>query len=202
MYEVPPVPKAHWEIRSGMSPGKGGKVVASGQGRAKVTRTGAVANADMPVYRVEVDGLHVKLSPGRYWLSVSPVGYAQPWFLCPTRGANAVGDPRGDNGGALVSAIWRRGVAPMGRPDAAVNSRFEEAEVVGRYGQRESPATFRRESSSCSLAECGGPRMMYHVTYALSISARYCLCFRCAPRLPRVLRRVAAGRKKPLIIRI
>jgi hypothetical protein len=61
------------------------------------------------VYLLQVNGLSVQLPPGRYWLSVAPVvpqSYAVTlprleMYICMTLGANAVGDPPGNNGGAF-----------------------------------------------------------------------------------------------------
>jgi hypothetical protein len=101
-----PVTKASWEIRRDMAPGKGGKKVAAGKGRASqipIAGQGPYPNDSMAGYRIQVDGLKVRLAPGRYWLSVTPIVPAGTRsFANATKGRNAQGDPPGNNGGALV----------------------------------------------------------------------------------------------------
>jgi hypothetical protein len=99
------VTKAAWEIRKDMLPGKGGKKVASGVSPATQIRVPGLGPfpADALIgYRIQVGGLNVHLDPGRYWLSVAPVGKNAAWYVCGTQGANAVGDPKGTNGSSLV----------------------------------------------------------------------------------------------------
>jgi hypothetical protein len=100
------ITKAAWEIRKDMSPGKGGKKVAFGVSPATQTRIPGMGPfpADALVgYRIQVDGLRVPLAPGRYWLSVAPVGKNASWYVCATQGDHAVGNPAGNNGSALIS---------------------------------------------------------------------------------------------------
>ena len=100
------VTTAAWEIRRGMAPGKGGNKVASGFNRATevpISGAGPFPGDPLVGYRIQVDGLHVRLAPGRYWLSVAPVGRGGHWYVDATLGKNAVGDPSGNNGRALVT---------------------------------------------------------------------------------------------------
>jgi hypothetical protein len=118
------VTTASWEIRRGMSPGKGGTLAASGVSPATQTAirgNGPFPNDPMAAYRIQVDGLRVQLAPGRYWLSVAPIGWGES-YLSATRGRNAVGDPRGGNGLALVDS-----------PIAGLL--FQDAKSIGRSGQ-------------------------------------------------------------------
>ncbi len=99
------ITKAAWEIRKDMSPGKGGKKVASGVSAATQTQVPGLGPfpADALIgYRIQVDGLKLQLPPGRYWLSVAPVGKNAAWYVCGTQGTNAVGEPAGANGSSLV----------------------------------------------------------------------------------------------------
>src|SRR5215471_3114472 len=66
------VTEAVWEIRSGVSVGNGGIVVASGRGAATQTLMFTYPDGEK-VYRIQVDGLSVQLAAGTYWLSVSPI---------------------------------------------------------------------------------------------------------------------------------
>ena len=120
MYEFPHVHQASWEIRSGMGAGRGGKLTASGVSAAVETPV-ATFNPGGVHFRIQVDGLHVQLPPGRYWLSVTPVGQGK-CYMDATLGRNAAGDPLGNNGAGLYSSTR-----------AALF--YEPAEAVGRGGQ-------------------------------------------------------------------
>jgi hypothetical protein len=105
------VNKAAWEIRKDMLPGKGGKKVAGGVSaamQAKVAGLGPFPRDALIGYRIEVDGLRIQLAPGRYWLSVAPVGKNAAWYLCGTKGQNAIGDPPGTNGSSLVDVAYSK----------------------------------------------------------------------------------------------
>lgn len=117
--------QAAWEIRRHMAPGKGGKKVASGLNRA--TQVPIPGDGPFPMdpsvgYRIQVDGLHVRLAPGRYWLSVAPVGRGGYWYAEATLGKNAVGYPSGNNGRALVTKT-------------TLGIRFADAESLARPAQ-------------------------------------------------------------------
>lgn len=98
-----PVASAFWEIRSAMSVGSGGTVIASGINPATTTQTGTVGDGTN-VYLLVVNGLSVQLPPGQYWLNVAPVvPNSSKVYLCATLGTNAIGTPAGNDGGALYS---------------------------------------------------------------------------------------------------
>ncbi|MDW8131289.1 MAG: PEP-CTERM sorting domain-containing protein, partial [Bryobacterales bacterium] len=82
---------ADWEIRSGISPGNGGTVIASGMNvPASWTLTGR-SGFNYQEYQVYVGGLNVYLSPGQYWLMVRPVGSGGGRsFVTTTSGLNGV----------------------------------------------------------------------------------------------------------------
>ena len=98
--------KASWEIRKNMAPGKEGKKVASGVSRAtQIPLPGQAPNAGNDWsggYRIQVDNIRVRLAPGRYWLNVAPAVGKGLSYANATVGKNAVGDPPGNNGNALV----------------------------------------------------------------------------------------------------
>jgi len=82
----------YWEIRSGVSEGNGGTLVASGTGNVTNTPTGR-SDFGYTEYHNEVDGLNVTLAPGTYWVAVVPscptcAGRA---FNSDTDGLNSVG---------------------------------------------------------------------------------------------------------------
>jgi hypothetical protein len=105
------VTEACWEIREGVAEGDPGTLVASGLSPATQTQVDSVGDGKN-VYLLQVNGLSVQLPPGRYWLSVAPVvpqSYSVTlprleMYICMTLGANAVGDPPGNNGAAFDTA--------------------------------------------------------------------------------------------------
>jgi hypothetical protein len=98
---------ATWEIRSGVSVGNGGTVVASGSGIPTLTATGRVRGS-YTEYQALIGGLNFHLGPGTYWLNVTPsinmtgspadTAYS---YNSPTSGANAMGQPPGNNGNSF-----------------------------------------------------------------------------------------------------
>jgi hypothetical protein len=62
----------YWEIRSGVSEGNGGILIASGTGAMTNIATGRSAFG-YTEYHNEVDGLNLTLSQGMYWEAVVPV---------------------------------------------------------------------------------------------------------------------------------
>jgi uncharacterized protein (TIGR03437 family) len=99
LYNAPLITQASWEIRSGLSAGNGGTVIASGVSPATQTYDAALG-----AYRIEVDGLQVQLASGDFFLSVTPVGAAfRQSYVCETQGQHAIGSPAG-NGMAFYSS--------------------------------------------------------------------------------------------------
>jgi len=93
------ITQAAWEIRSGLSAGNGGTVVAGGTGSATHTATGRTFYSYYYEYTFNVSELDVALAPGRYWLAVTPLTGQASYvsYNSTTVGANAVGTPAGDN---------------------------------------------------------------------------------------------------------
>ncbi len=95
---------ADWEIRSGVSSGNGGTLIASGFTATDYTWTPNWPNPNGGPTRLDVDiaDLELVLPMGRYWLMVRPVGwgFGEPGraWLNGTNGANAIGLPAGNNG--------------------------------------------------------------------------------------------------------
>ena len=98
---------ATWEIRSGVSSGNGGTLVASGStATPTVTATGR-SGFGFTEYQVKVSGLTVhlpQLPAGQfYWLNVTPIGDGTGRsFDSSTSGLNAVGTPPGND----QNAFW------------------------------------------------------------------------------------------------
>jgi hypothetical protein len=94
---------ADWSIRSGVSAGNGGIIIASGTlSPATVTPTGTTFLGSYTEFTIQVSGLNILLLPGTYWLNVTPVdsGSGQS-YNSGTIGANAVGMPPGNDGNAF-----------------------------------------------------------------------------------------------------
>jgi len=70
---------SYWEIRSGMSPGNGGTLIASGVGSYLNGTAQAFYNGQngfgLYGFTWETDGLSVHLNPGQYWIEDTPVSY-------------------------------------------------------------------------------------------------------------------------------
>lgn len=83
--------QADWSIRSGMAPNNGGTILFGGTNPLTMTPTGRGSE-----YQLEVTGLNIYLSPGEYWLNVTPYTSAYNQALISgTTGLNAVGTPSG-----------------------------------------------------------------------------------------------------------
>ena len=98
---------AVWEIRSGMSAGNGGTIVASGDTTATVTtETAADGNNYIdPEFQIAAAVPTVTLAAGTYWVAVAPDSagyYGDQSYNETTSGANAVGTPPGNNGRSFL----------------------------------------------------------------------------------------------------
>jgi hypothetical protein len=91
---------AVWEIRTGVTAGNEGVLVASGSTAAPLVTLTGRSGFGYTEYMVEVAGpLNVILAPGIYWLNVTPIGNGTGRSLnTTTSGANCVGTPCGNNG--------------------------------------------------------------------------------------------------------
>ena len=88
---------ADWSIRSGVSSGNGGTIVASGsKAPVTVTPTGR-SGFGLVEYTVAVSGFNIALPPGTYWLSVTPISANPQSYDSTTSGANAIGQPPGND---------------------------------------------------------------------------------------------------------
>jgi hypothetical protein len=99
---------ANWEIRSGVSEGNPGTLVASGlNAPVVVTPTGrSWPQTGLIEYTFTVAGLAVTLNPGTYWLNVQPNGNgSQISYNSSTMGANCVGTPCGNDMNAFIDSI-------------------------------------------------------------------------------------------------
>ena len=104
------VTAADWEIRTGISEGNAGTLVASGTTNAPVV-TQIYCDFSFCEYRVEATGLNVSLpmlpSGQHYWLNVTPVGNGTGRsFNATTSGANCVGTPCGNDQNAFFNSTY------------------------------------------------------------------------------------------------
>jgi hypothetical protein len=97
------ITQASWEIRSGVSSGNGGTLIASGTSSATVTDTG-ISDFGLELENVLVSGLNISLSAGTYWLGIAPLlsGNVES-FVATTSGLNAVGSPMAQDGNAFLN---------------------------------------------------------------------------------------------------
>jgi hypothetical protein len=107
---------ATWQIRSGMSSGNGGTLVASGDTSATVTQTQAADgnNYIEPEFHLTASVASVTLTAGTYWVAVAPDSaytasasdalnyYGSQAFEETTSGAKAVGTPKGNDGNSFL----------------------------------------------------------------------------------------------------
>jgi hypothetical protein len=112
-----------WEIRTGMSPGNGGTLLASGRsdfgnGELSVTPNGFDAFG-FQGFNVALDIPDLALGNGQYWLGLSVVGSLDGGraFAQETSGANSYGSPINDN-----QAIWNAPAFGVSYGDALQNS--------------------------------------------------------------------------------
>jgi hypothetical protein len=102
---------ADWEIRTGLSEGNAGTLVASGTTNSPVvTHTGRSGGGNTE-YMFEVTGLNVFLpmlpSGQHYWLNVTPVGNGTGRsFITTTSGTNCVGTPCGNDQNAFFNSTF------------------------------------------------------------------------------------------------
>jgi len=96
---------ATWEIRSGVSEGNGGTVVASGSTTTPVVIPTGRGTFNFTEFMIEVKGLSVDLAPGTYWLNVTPIGNGGGRsFDTDTSGTNCVGLPCGNDDNAFINS--------------------------------------------------------------------------------------------------
>jgi hypothetical protein len=97
---------AHWEIRSGVSVGKGGTLIASGDSAATSVATGR-SGFGLNEYHVEVTGLNINLAAGTYWLTVSAIDSGnERAFVSTTSGKNSLGLPAGNDDNSFFDSTF------------------------------------------------------------------------------------------------
>jgi hypothetical protein len=107
---------ADWEIRTGLSEGSAGILVASGTTNSPVVTATGRSGFGYTEYMVEVTGLNVFLpmlpSGQHYWLNVTPVAGTSECtctnrsFNSTTSGLHAVGSPPGNDDNAFFNSTY------------------------------------------------------------------------------------------------
>jgi Chaperone of endosialidase len=99
---------ADWEIRSGISEGNPGILIASGTTNAPLVIPTGRSGFGLTEYTVQVNGLAVTLVTGHtYWLMVRPVGNGTGRsFNSDTSGVNCMGTPCGNNDNAFFNSTY------------------------------------------------------------------------------------------------
>jgi hypothetical protein len=103
--------KATWQIRSGVSAGNGGMLIASGDTAATQTALTPVTGYtyNLTEYQVTATVPSVVLTAGQYWLAVAPDSagyYGDQSYVETTSGANSVGTPGGNDGNSYTSLTY------------------------------------------------------------------------------------------------
>jgi PEP-CTERM motif len=106
-----PITGADWEIRTGISEGNAGTLIASGTTNSPIVTLTGRSGMGFNEYMVEVTGLNVFLpmlpAGQHYWLNVTPVGpgFGRS-FNTDTSGANCVGTPCGNDQNAFFNSTF------------------------------------------------------------------------------------------------
>jgi hypothetical protein len=104
-YQAPT--NATWQIRTGMSAGNGGTLVASGDTAVTVAQTNAADGNNYidPELKLTAAVSGVTLTAGTYWVAIAPDSqgyYGDQSYIETTSGANAVGTPGGNDGTSFL----------------------------------------------------------------------------------------------------
>jgi hypothetical protein len=101
------VSSAEWEIRSGVSNGNAGTLVAGGILSPATAMTTGRSGGGLTEYDVLVSGLNITLAPGTYFISVAPYGNGSGRSLNTlTSGTNCVGTPCGNDGNSWFNSTF------------------------------------------------------------------------------------------------
>ena len=111
LFSAMTVTAADWEIRTGVSTGNAGTLVASGTTNSPLVTLTGRGGFGLQEYMVEVTGLNVFLpmlpSGQHYWLNVTPVGNGTGRsFNSTTSGTNCVGTPCGNDMNAFFNSTY------------------------------------------------------------------------------------------------
>lgn len=153
-----PGTQAEWEIRSGMSSGNGGALIASGTETATYTSTGEFGSGYI-LYKVEVDNLDVPLTAGKYWLTVAPVACGSTCVsgVDYTTGANAIGNPPGNDLDNFQNIPALAGHYFLLNPTSGGSARdWSLGVLIQTAAPTPEPATFGAISVLILLAGAGG----------------------------------------------
>ncbi len=128
---------ANFEIRSGVSSGQGGTIVASGSDLPVTLTPHPAGNLlDITVDVQLPEALH--LDAGTYWLTVQPIGFgAGRAFVTTTSGVNSVGSPPGNNGNSFFdSRFFNFNFAPTNSSTILGSGTWDFSYGVGGFPTR------------------------------------------------------------------
>jgi hypothetical protein len=136
---------ADWEIRTGVSEGNAGTLIASGTTNSPLVTLTGRGGFGLAEYMVEVTGLNVFLpmlpSGQHYWLNVTPVGNGTSGsYNSTTSGTNCVGTPCGNDGNSWFNSTYfgvffgpasaQVGVSPADFSDGVIGTVVPEPATV------------------------------------------------------------------------
>jgi hypothetical protein len=98
---------AAWEIRSGISDGDGGTLIAGGTTNSAVQLPTGRSGFGFDESTILITGLSVHLAPGTYWLAVTPIdsGGGRS-FISTTSGQNSIGVPPGNDDNSFFNSSF------------------------------------------------------------------------------------------------
>ena len=143
---------ANWEIRTGITAGNAGTLVASGIGPTTNAATGRALGA-FTEYRATISGLNLLFAPGTYWLGLAPVGAStaagNDIYLSYTAGVNGVNSVL--DGDFFVRSV----VHNYQEPAAFSNVNFALGVLGTVVTQQQPPSSSVPEPSSLALMFAG-----------------------------------------------
>ncbi len=89
---------AEWSIRTGMSAGNGGTIVAEG---VRPVAVSSVSLGTGTFAKVQVSDLDIVLAPGTYWMHLTPLVSSGAHYVGETFGANGINLSPANNGNAF-----------------------------------------------------------------------------------------------------
>lgn len=126
------IQQVEWQIRSGMSHGNGGALVASGTETSFTQESRNFGDLPaIPQFRLFLEGLNFFLTAGDYWLGMSVKGTTgdATFSVLSTDGTNAVETPQVNDGNIIVDAALANGFNYSYMQYKAIGLSFLDREV-------------------------------------------------------------------------
>ncbi len=178
-----PVTTASWEIRSGVSAGNGGTLVANGDTAATqtvVTSTPDFISYFNPEYTIAASVPSIVLGAGTYWLAVAPDDpnhyIGDQSFIETTAGTNAVGPASGINASYINNNLAVGNGAEVFAPTAPILAGFGDNPYPDEYSMGVSgtvgPAVAVPEPASLMLVALGGLAVALARRHGIGVGGR------------------------------